>query len=34
MYFRPHRPGGHPDGERLLGALLPRARDQARWTPQ
>ena len=27
----PHRPGRDPSGERLLGALLPRARHPARW---
>ena len=30
MRLRPRRPGWHPDGQRLLGALLPRARDPAR----
>ena len=31
MHQRPRRPGRSPDGQRLLGALLPRARHPARW---
>merc|ERR1711884_423492 len=31
VHLRPRRPGRHPDGQRLLGALLPRARHPARW---
>ena len=31
MHLDPHRPGRHPDGKRLLGALLPRAWHPARW---
>lgn len=27
MHLRPRRPGRLPDGKRLLGALLPRARN-------
>ena len=30
MHLDPHRPGRHPDGKRLLGALLPRAWHPAR----
>lgn len=32
MYLGPCRPGWCPDGEHLLGALLFRARDTARWS--
>ena len=30
MHLDPHRPSRHPDGKRLLGALLPRAWHPAR----
>ena len=30
VHLRPHRPGGLPDRQRVLGALLPRARHPAR----
>lgn len=32
MYLSPRRPGGCPDGEHLLGALLFGAWDRARWS--
>ena len=30
VHLRPHRPGGLPDRQRVLGAVLPRARHPAR----
>merc|ERR1712126_460481 len=32
MHQRPRRPGRSPDGQCLLGVVLPRARNPARWT--